>query len=80
MNKQELLQNGNRKELIVLRDALKEFAISMRMRDGKVIYTKEQKDAQIKAESESISQYMAHPHTVALGLIAEVESALLKLH
>ena len=74
----EITQNANKKELIVLRDALKEYAISMRMKDGRVAHTKQQKDTELRETAETMAQYLAHPHTVALGLIAEIESALLK--
>ena len=75
LDKNELKQYMNQKELIVMRDALKEYAVSLRMIDGVVTMSKQAKDSQLLKEL-GTTQYTLHPHTIALGLIAEIEAII----
>jgi hypothetical protein len=63
------------KELIVLRDALKENNCQMRIRDGKVLRSHNQQLDRL-AEDLNPVQYAAHPYVIASRLIAEVEAAI----
>ena len=61
-----MFQNFTETELIVLRDALKEYALSMRMRDGRVVKT--EKEFLQTASPASVKQYLS-----ALGMAKEAE-------
>jgi hypothetical protein len=71
----DLIERATQNELIVIRDALKEYAISMRMRDNHVIYTKEEMHNKLIAELEPL-QYAAHPFVIACGLVAEAQARI----
>ena len=61
-----MFQNCTETELIVLRDALKEYALSMRMRDGRIVKT--EKEFLQSASPAFVKQYLS-----ALGMAKEAE-------